>query len=160
MTRIIQLLIIGFAIILNSFSYSQTNKTPEIGIEIEKASYSLGVQVALSVKKDKLVIEPNAIEKAFKDVFEGNELVISEEESMEVLQAFGKHDALSLEETEKVSYSLGVFLASRTKAQGWSTIVGREFVKAFKDVLEGNKLEVSEEESESVLREYNKKVKH
>lgn len=90
MNKTAQLLIVGFAIILSSCSNNSTNKTPET--EMERVSYSLGVNVATGVKAQGLdTIDANAVAKAFKDVFEGNELDISEEESMEVLQAyFGK----------------------------------------------------------------------
>ena len=93
MNKTVQLLIVGFAIVLSSCSNDATNKTPET--EMEKVSYSLGVNVATGVKAQGLdTIDAHAVAKAFKDVFEGNELDISEEESMEVLQAyFGKLQA-------------------------------------------------------------------
>ena len=93
MNKTVQLLIVGFAIVLSSCSNDATNKTPET--EMEKVSYSLGVNVATGVKAQGLdTIDANAVAKAFNDVFEGNELDISEEESMEVLQAyFGKLQA-------------------------------------------------------------------
>ena len=90
MNKTVQLLIVGCSIILSSCSNNTTDKIPET--EMEKVSYSLGVNVATGVKAQGLdTIDANAVAKAFKDVFEGNELDISEEESMEVLQAyFGK----------------------------------------------------------------------
>ena len=93
MNKTVQLLIVGFAIVLSSCSNNATNKTPET--EMEKVSYSLGVNVATGVKAQGLdTIDANAVAKAFNDVFKGNELDISEEESMEVLQAyFGKLQA-------------------------------------------------------------------
>ena len=93
MNKTVQLLIVGFAIVLSSCSNDATNKTPET--EMEKVSYSLGINVATGVKAQGLdTIDANAVAKAFNDVFEGNELDISEEESMEVLQAyFGKLQA-------------------------------------------------------------------
>ena len=92
-----QLLIVGLAIVLSSCSKNATDKTPET--EMEKVSYSLGVNVATGVKAQGLdTIDANAVAKAFKDVFEGNTLDISEEESMEVLQAyFGELQAAAQE---------------------------------------------------------------
>ena len=56
---------------------------------MEKVSYSLGVNVATGVKAQGLeTIDESAVAKAFKDVFEGNDLDISEEESMTILQEF------------------------------------------------------------------------
>jgi len=87
MNKTVQLLIVGFAIVLSSCSNNQTDKIPET--EMEKVSYSLGVNVATGVKAQGLdTIDANAVAKAFKDVFEGNDLDISEEESMEALQAY------------------------------------------------------------------------
>ena len=90
MNKTVQLLIVGFAIVLSSCSNDGTDKTPET--EMEKVSYSLGVNVATGVKAQGLdTIDANAVAKAFKDVFAGNDLDISEEESMQVLQDyFGK----------------------------------------------------------------------
>ena len=63
-----------------------------LNTEMEKVSYSLGVNVAKSVKNQGLTsIDSEAIAQAFTDVFEGNELKISEQESNLVLQDyFGK----------------------------------------------------------------------
>ena len=101
MNKTVQLLIVGFAIFLSSCSNNATDKTPET--EMEKVSYSLGVNVATGVKAQGLdTIDANAVAKAFKDVFEGNDLDISEEESMEVLQAyFGKLQAAAQEKAGK-----------------------------------------------------------
>jgi FKBP-type peptidyl-prolyl cis-trans isomerase FklB len=93
MNKTVQLLIVGCAMILSSCSNNATDKTPET--EMEKVSYSLGVNVATGVKAQGLdTIDANAIAKAFNDVFEENDLDISEEESMKVLQDyFGKLQA-------------------------------------------------------------------
>ena len=88
MNRTTRLLTIGLTIILSSSSYSQnlfnqTNKTPKT--EMEKLSYSLGVNMATGVKAQGLeTIDANALAKAFKDVFEGNALDISEEDGMKL----------------------------------------------------------------------------
>ena len=93
MNKTVQLLIVGCSIILSSCSNNTTDKIPET--EMEKVSYSLGVNVATGVKAQGLdTIDANAVAKAFNDVFEGNDLDISEEESMKVLQDyFGKLQA-------------------------------------------------------------------
>ena len=77
MNKTVQFLIVSFAIFLSSCSNNATDKTPET--EIEKVSYSLGINVATGVKAQGLdTIDANAVAKAFKDVFEGNDLDISE----------------------------------------------------------------------------------
>jgi FKBP-type peptidyl-prolyl cis-trans isomerase FklB len=102
MNRTVQLLIVGFTIILSSCSENKTNKTPET--EMEKVSYSLGINVATGVKAQGLdTIDANAVAKAFNDVFEGNDLDISEEESMKVLQDyFGKLQAAKQAQSSEV----------------------------------------------------------
>ena len=115
MNKTAQLLIVGFAIILSSCSNNATDKTPET--EMEKVSYSLGVNVATGVKAQGLdTIDANAVAKAFKDVFEGNDLDISEEESMEVLQAyFGKLQAAA---QEKAGEAGATYLAENAAKEG------------------------------------------
>ena len=83
----INLLIVSVALIFSSCTNNNTYKTPET--EMEKVSYSLGVNMASSVKSQGLdSIDANAVAKAFNDVFQGNDLDISEEESMTILQEF------------------------------------------------------------------------
>jgi len=115
MNKTVQLLIVGFAIILSSCSNDATNKTPET--EMEKVSYSLGVNVATGVKAQGLeTIDANAIAKAFKDVFAGNDLDISEEESMQVLQEFfGK---LAAEKSAKAGEAGNAYLAENAAKEG------------------------------------------
>ena len=89
----INLLIVSIALIFSSCTDTATYKTPET--EMEKVSYSLGVNMASSVKQQGMeTIDAQAVAKAFSDVFEGNDLDISEEESMKTLQDFfGKMQA-------------------------------------------------------------------
>ena len=84
---------------------------------MEKVSYSLGVNVATGVKAQGLdTIDANAVAKAFKDVFAGNDLDISEEESMEVLQAyFGKLQAAA---QEKAGEEGATYLAENAAKEG------------------------------------------
>ena len=55
---------------------------------------------------------------------------------------------------EKVSYSLGVNVAKSVQAQGLESIDAPAIAKAFKDVFEGNDLDISEEEANLVLQDY------
>jgi FKBP-type peptidyl-prolyl cis-trans isomerase FklB len=115
MNKTVQLLIVGFAIVLSSCSNDATNKTPET--EMEKVSYSLGVNVATGVKAQGLeTIDANAIAKAFKDVFAGNDLDISEEESMQVLQEFfGK---LAAKKSAKAGEAGNAYLTENAAKEG------------------------------------------
>jgi FKBP-type peptidyl-prolyl cis-trans isomerase FklB len=83
----INLLILSVTLILSACTNDNTYKKPET--EMEKISYSLGVNMASSVKSQGLdSIDANAVAKAFNDVFQGNDLDVSEEESMTILQEF------------------------------------------------------------------------
>ena len=127
-----QLLIVGFAIVLSSCSKNATDKTPET--EMEKVSYSLGVNVATGVKAQGLdTIDANAVAKAFKDVFEGNDLDISEEESMEVLQAyFGKLQAAAQKESGEAG---ATYLAENAAKEG---VITTESGLQYEVLTEGN----------------------
>jgi len=72
-----------------------------------------------------------------------------------VLLGFASINAQNLNtEMEKVSYSLGVNVAKSVKSQGLESIDSDAIAKAFKDVFEGNTLEISEEEANIVLQDY------
>jgi FKBP-type peptidyl-prolyl cis-trans isomerase FklB len=75
--------------------------------------------------------------------------------SLIVLLGFSSINAQNLNtEMEKVSYSLGVNVAKSIKSQGLESIDSDAIAKAFKDVFEGNTLEISEEEANIVLQDY------
>ena len=91
-----------------------------LNTEMEKVSYSLGVNVAKSVKNQGLTsIDSKAIAQAFTDVFEGNELKISEQESNLILQDyFGK----LAKEAQSANVEAGEkFLAENAKRDGVTT---------------------------------------
>lgn len=114
----INLLILSIAVIFSSCSNENTYKKPET--EMEKVSYSLGVNMASSVKSQGLEsIDANAVAKAFNDVFEGKDLDISEEESMSILQEFfGK---LQAEKSAKANEAGKTYLAENAKKEGVTT---------------------------------------
>tara|TARA_Y100000385_G_scaffold76546_1_gene77511 strand:- start:1407 stop:2069 length:663 start_codon:yes stop_codon:yes gene_type:complete len=106
-------LILSLIVLLGFSSINAQN----LNTEMEKVSYSLGVNVAKSVKSQGLEsIDSDAIAKAFKDVFEGNTLEISEEEANIVLQDyFGK----LANEKQKVNVEAGQkFLDENAKREG------------------------------------------
>jgi len=111
----INLLIVSIALIFSSCTDTATYKTPET--EMEKVSYSLGVNMASSVKQQGMeTIDAEAVAKAFADVFEENELDISEEESMTILQDFfGKMQA---EKSAKANEAGAAYLAENGAKEG------------------------------------------
>jgi len=111
----INLLIVSIALIFSSCTDTATYKTPET--EMEKVSYSLGVNMASSVKQQGMeTIDAQAVAKAFADVFEGNDLDISEEESMTILQDFfGKMQA---EKSAKANEAGAAYLEENGAKEG------------------------------------------
>ena len=111
----INLLIVSIALIFSSCTDTASYKTPET--EMEKLSYSLGVNMASSVKQQGMeTIEAQAVAKSFTDVFEGNDLDISEEESMTILQDFfGKMQA---EKSAKANEAGNAYLAENGDKEG------------------------------------------
>ena len=79
-------IIIFTALIFNS---CQNEKYTAPETEIEKVSYSLGINIATSVKSQGIEeIDINSISKAITDVFEENDFDISEEEGLKLLQEY------------------------------------------------------------------------
>ena len=114
----INLLILSVTLILSACTNDNTYKKPET--EMEKISYSLGVNMASSVKSQGLdSIDANAVAKAFNDVFQGNDLDVSEEESMTILQEFfGK---LQAEKSAKANEVGTAYLTENAAKEGVKT---------------------------------------
>jgi len=119
MNKTVQVLIVGFAIILSSCSDNKTNKTPET--EIEKVSYSLGVNIASSVKSQGFdSLDVNALAKGCGDVLAGDSLDISEEDAIKLLnEFFGKLQAKKQTEAGAQTAQAGVdYLAKNATKEG------------------------------------------
>ncbi len=71
-----------------------------------------------------------------------------------VAPILGGHSEGSHTETKKLSYSVGVNVASGIKAQGVETIDTKAISKSFNDVFQGNDLEISEQESLQFIQTY------
>ncbi len=114
----INLLIVSVALILGACTDNNTYKKPET--EMEKVSYSLGVNMASSVKAQGLdTVDANAVAKAFNDVFEGNDLDISEEESMTILQEY--FGTIQAEKSAKANEEGAAYLAENAAKEGVTT---------------------------------------
>jgi FKBP-type peptidyl-prolyl cis-trans isomerase len=71
-----------------------------------------------------------------------------------VAPILGSHSEGSDTETKKLSYSVGVNVASGIKAQGVEAIDTKAISKSFNDVFQGNDLEISEQESLQFIQTY------
>ena len=110
----IQLLVACIAIILSSCTENK-HKTPET--EMEKVSYSLGVNVATGIKDQGFdTIDINAISKAFTDVFNENDLDISEEESLTILQEY--FQKITARKQEQAAKESATYLSENAAKEG------------------------------------------
>jgi FKBP-type peptidyl-prolyl cis-trans isomerase len=73
----------------------------------EKISYSIGINVGTNLKRQDVEVDLKSFHKGLSDAFSGNELLISQEESAEIMQAF----QVEQEEKRKV-------LAEKRKQEG------------------------------------------
>ena len=95
-------------------------KPTTLKTEMEKISYSLGLNMATGLKMQGLdSIDVNAFAKAFKDVFEGNDLDISEEESKTILETFSKK--LQADKSAKANEVGATYLAENAAKKGVTT---------------------------------------
>lgn len=61
-------------------------------------------------------------------------------------------------EQEKVSYSVGLNLATNIQQQGLDSVDAYAIAKAFNDVFTGNELIISKEEANTILQEFSQKL--
>ena len=125
--------ILLLSILLILLSCNETSyKAPET--EIEQVSYSLGVNVATGVKNQGIKdIDVNALSKAFNDVFEDNELDISEEEGLKILQDY----FASITEKQKIQATEDgiAYLAENANKEG---VITTESGLQYEIIKEGN----------------------
>ncbi|MBT5859252.1 MAG: FKBP-type peptidyl-prolyl cis-trans isomerase [Flavobacteriales bacterium] len=117
----INLLIVSIALVFISCTENATYKTPET--EIEQVSYIIATNMAQGLKSQGLdTINADAVAKAFKDVFEDNELAISEEESNEIMKVFSeKMIARQKEKSAKANEVEITYLAENGEKEGVTT---------------------------------------
>jgi len=95
--------------------------------DTQKLSYSLGVNVATGVKAQGVEsIDSDAIAKSFKDVFEGNNLEVTEAESLQFLQTYfkelqGKKQLADVEKAKALAEEGVAYLAENAKKEGVTT---------------------------------------
>jgi len=153
MKKITQVFIVGFAIVLSSCSNDASEKTLEtetklLETEIEQVSYIIAYDYAQSLKAQGLdSIDPLSVAKAYKDVYEGNESAISEEEVKGIMKAFS--EKMRAKQAEKAE-------AGITKMNDWlsDTITTQEVQTTesglqYQIIAEGN----------GVIPEINDKIK-
>jgi FKBP-type peptidyl-prolyl cis-trans isomerase len=123
-------------------------------IDTKKLSYSLGVSVASGIKTEGVEsIDTKAISKSFNDVFQGNDLEISEKESLQFLQTYFRELQAKKQqeaaEQAKVSEQEGIdYLAENAKREG---VVTTESGLQYEVLIKGIGASPTAEDSVTVL---------
>ena len=117
----ISLLVFVTALILSSCNKTEEEKNdfnPKIlETEMDSVSYSLGINIASGVKDQGFdPLDFNAMSKAMNDVYEGNDLDISEEEALQILQKYSQKIAAEKQSKSKEADIL--FLAENAAKEG------------------------------------------
>jgi FKBP-type peptidyl-prolyl cis-trans isomerase FklB len=119
-------LIAGFCVLLlTSSAVAQENFI--LKSEKEKISYSIGVEIGNTLKKQALDIEPEILVKGIKDVLAGAKMSMTEEEVIETLTSFKKDFVAKKQElvkqlADKNKKEGGAFLAENQKKEGVKTL--------------------------------------
>ena len=117
----ISLLVFVTALILSSCNKTEEEKndfnTKILETEMDSVSYSLGINIASGVKGQGFdPLDFNAMSKAMNDVYEGNDLDISGEEALQILQKYSQKIAAEKQSKSKESDIL--FLAENAAKEG------------------------------------------
>jgi len=107
-------LCIVFAALLIASPILAQDKSP-LKDQKDKVSYSIGLDIGLTFKKQKMDLNPEAMTAGLKDALSGNKPLLTEDQVKETMTAFSK------EMTEKQT-------AANKEAAGKNTAVGEKFL--------------------------------
>lgn len=101
--------------------------TAELPSQKEKASYAIGMDIANSIKKNGVEIDPDIIGKAIKDVLTGQKTLLTDQEAKTTLQDLQKEMKVKHLEKMKVLGEKNkkegdAFLAANKKKEGVKTL--------------------------------------
>jgi FKBP-type peptidyl-prolyl cis-trans isomerase FklB len=119
-------LIAGFCVLLMASSaVAQENSV--LKNDKEKISYSIGVEIGSTLKKQALDIEPEVLVRGIKDALAGAKPLMTEEEVIETLTSFkkdfiAKKQELTKQLGEKNKQEGAAFLAGNQKKEGVKTL--------------------------------------
>ncbi len=96
----------------------------------DKLSYSIGVDIGNSMKRQSLDIDPDLLAKGIKDAFSGSKPLLTEEEVRETLMALQKEMMAKQNEQAKI-------LAEKNKKQGEAFLAENKKKKGVKTLSSG-----------------------
>lgn len=133
-----QLCIILGALLIASPLLAQ-DKSP-LKDQKDKVSYSIGLDIGLTFKKQKMDLNPDALTAGLKDALSGNKPLLTDEQVKETMTAFSKdmtekQSAASKEASEKNSATGTKFLAENKAKEGVKTTASG---LQYKVIKEGN----------------------
>jgi FKBP-type peptidyl-prolyl cis-trans isomerase FklB len=120
---VMQKLVMAVLIILFSTGMVIAQETIPLKEQKEKVSYSIGVSIGKSVKRDLLDVNPDLVAQGIKDVLAGGKMLLTDEEMVEAFTALQKDLAAKQAEAKKVLAEKNLkegeqFLAENAKKEG------------------------------------------
>lgn len=108
-------------------STALASETPQLTTPLDKASYAIGMDIAISLKRNNVEANPDILGKAIKDVLTDQKTQLTDQEAKTILQELQKEmQEKKLEQTkalgEKNKTEGATFLANNMKKEGIKTL--------------------------------------
>jgi FKBP-type peptidyl-prolyl cis-trans isomerase FklB len=136
---VMQKLVMAVLIILFSTGMVIAQETIPLKEQKEKVSYSIGVSIGKSVKRDLLDVNPDLVAQGIKDVLAGGKMLLTDEEMVAVFTALQQDLVAKQAEAKKVLAEKNLkegeqFLAENAKKEG---VVTRPSGLQYKVITDG-----------------------